>query len=65
MFDRMKIAEQVYKGGTPSKTPTREESNNDGHVRKLKGGEDASPTNPNKVRASKLKKKIQSTRVMH
>ena len=30
----MEVPEQVYEGGTPSKTPTREEAKRDGHVRK-------------------------------
>ena len=50
MFKQIKIAEQVYEGGTPSKTPIREDTNNDSHVRKRIGGEAASPTNPEKFR---------------
>ena len=46
MFERMEIFEQVYGGVTTSKTPTRVETNRDGHVRKWKGGEYAFPTNP-------------------
>ena len=57
MFERMDISEQVYKGGTPSKTPTREESNRDGHVRKWEGGETASSTNRDKGRTRKRKTK--------
>ena len=34
MFERMKVSEQVYKEGAPSKTPTMAESNRDIHVRK-------------------------------
>ena len=34
MFEPMEVAEQVYKGGTPSKISTRSEANRDGHVRK-------------------------------
>ena len=30
----MEVTENFYSGRTPSKTPTREESNRDGHVRK-------------------------------
>ena len=41
MLERMEVAEHVYEGGTPSKIPTREYANRDGHVRKLKGGESA------------------------
>ena len=57
MFDRMEVTEQVYEGGTPSKMPTRSESNRDVHVRKWKGGEAASPTNPKKGHANKGKTK--------
>ena len=46
MFERTEVTEQVYKGGTPSKTPAREETNRDIHARKQKGVESASPTNP-------------------
>ena len=56
MLERMEVAEEVYKGGTPSKIPTREEANRCGHVRKLKGGKSAFPTNPKKIRANKYKK---------
>ena len=52
MFEQMEIFEQVYKGGTPSKKSIREDSNRGIHVRKLKGGESTSPTNPKKGRAS-------------
>ena len=38
MLERMEVAEQVYKMVTPSKTPTRSESNRGVHVRKRKGG---------------------------
>ena len=55
MLERMEVAEHVYEGGTPSKIPTREYANRDGHVRKLKGGESASPTNPEKGRDGKWK----------
>ena len=57
MFERMEAAEQVYKGVTPSKIPTREEANRDVHVRKQKGGESALPTNTKKGRAGKHKTK--------
>ena len=55
MFEHMEVAEQVYAGGTPSKTPTRAESNRGSHVRKRKGWETASPTNPKKGRTGKRK----------
>ena len=57
MFKRMEVAEQVYAGVTPFKTSTRVESNCYGHVRKRKGGEADSPTNLEKGRAGKRKKK--------
>ena len=57
MFERMEITEQVYKGGTPSKTTTREDPNRSSHGRKCKGGEAALSTNPEKGRADKSKKK--------
>ena len=56
-FEHMDIAEQVYEGGTPSKiTAHRADANRVSHSRKRKGGEAASPTNPEKGRAGKLKK---------
>ena len=56
MFERMDIAEKVYEGVTPSKTTTREESYHASHVRKCKGGEATSPTNPEKGCTGKRKK---------
>ena len=38
MFEQIKNSEQVYEGGTPSKTPIRADANLDSHVRKQKGG---------------------------
>ena len=57
MFERMEVSEQGYEEGTSCKTPTSEEANRDGHVRKWKGGEAASPTIPEKGRAGKRKTK--------
>ena len=57
MFERMKVSEQVYEGGTLSKILTRAETNGDGYSRKRKGGEAASPTNPEKGCAGKRKTK--------
>ena len=57
MFKRMEIAEQVYEGVTPSKTPIRADSNRDSHGRKRNGGEAASPTNTKKGHAINLRKK--------
>ena len=55
MFERMEIAEQVYEGKSPSKIIIREDANYDSHVRKRKGRESASPTNPKKVRTGNNK----------
>ena len=55
MFKCMDIAEQVYKGGKPSKTTTGEDANHASHDSKYKEGEAASPTNPEKGRAGKRK----------
>ena len=55
MFECMEVTEKVYKEVTLSKIPTRADANLDGHVRKRKGGEAASPINPKKVRAGKRK----------
>ena len=59
MFKRMGISEQVYEGGTPSKTTTRVDANHDSHGSKRKELESASPTNPEKSRAGKRKKMMQ------
>ena len=56
MFERMEIAEQVYKWGTPSKTNIREHANRAIIGRKLKVWEAAFPTNPDKGRTRKCKK---------
>ena len=52
----MGIAEQVYKVKSPSKTISAD-ANRDSHVRKLKGGETASPINPEEGRSCKRKTK--------
>ena len=52
----MEIVERVYKGGNNSKNNNRAESDHVSHVRKLKGGEAASPTNPKKGRVDNHKK---------
>ena len=57
MFERMEVAEQAYKGGKPSKTPTRSEANRAVHVRKLNKGEFNLLTKPKKGRTGKLKTK--------
>ena len=57
MFKRMKIAEQVYKGATPSKKIMRGGSNRDIHFSKRKVGENAPYTKPNKCHADKPKTK--------
>ena len=53
MFKQIEIAEQVYKGQTPSKTIPMPDANRDSRVRKIKVGESASPNNPKKVRTGK------------
>ena len=60
MFELIEVFEQIYKGVTPSKTPTTAEANIDGHIRGKNGGEAALPTNPEKGRDGKRKKKIQA-----
>ena len=52
----MEITEQVYEGGTTSKTIKRAYSNHAGHSRNKQGGEDVSPSKPEKGRAGKWKK---------
>ena len=59
MFEHIKIVEQVYEGGNTSKNTNQEESDRVSHGRKHKGGEAALPTNPEKGRSGKHKKKIQ------
>ena len=56
-FEQLEIAEKFYGGGKPSQTPTRAYAKDGGHVSKLKGGEDALPTNPKKGRSGKRKTK--------
>ena len=53
----METAEKIYKDGNTSKTPTRADANRASHGRKRKGGESASPTNPERGRAGKRKGK--------
>ena len=57
MFERMEIAETIYKGGSPSKNNQRAESDRASFVRKKKRGGSASPSNPEKGQAGKHKKK--------
>ena len=45
MFERMEIAEEIYKGGAPSKNNQRAESKYAISVRKKKGGASASTSN--------------------
>ena len=56
MFERMEITEQVYKGGTPSKTTTRSDADRVSNSRKLKGGKYVSCTNPKEVCAGNSQK---------
>ena len=62
IFEQMEISEQVYERQKPSKNIPRVDFNHDGHGRKRKGGEASLPTNPNKGRTDKHKKKMQSPR---
>ena len=55
MFEQMEISEQAYEGQTPSKKIIREDANREKHVSKIKGGEFASPTNPEKGHTGKRK----------
>ena len=55
LFKRMEVAEKNYKGGNNSKTTITEDTNHTSHGRKRKGGEAASPTNTEKIRAGKHK----------
>ena len=64
MFERIEVAEQVYEGGTPSKMPIRAVANHDGHIWKRKVVEAVSPTNPEKGRYGKRRKKMQSIQAM-
>ena len=51
----MKVTEKIYKGVNTSKTPNRAYANRASHGRKRKGGEAASPINPDTGRAGKSK----------
>ena len=51
----MEAAKKIYEGRNTSKTQPREDANRASHGRKLKGGEAASPTNPDMIRTGKLK----------
>ena len=56
MFERMDIAEKVYKVGTPSKTTTRADTKRASRGRKRKGRDSAFQTNPKKGHAGNRKK---------
>ena len=56
MFERMEIAEAIYKGGAPSKNIQQTEANRAIFCRKQKGGGSALPSNPKKVCAGKRKR---------
>ena len=47
MFERMEISEQVYEGGTTSKTTTREDFDRVIHGRRRKGGKSTYTDNLN------------------
>ena len=51
----MEAAEKIYEGRNTSKTQPREDANRASHGRKRKGGEAASPTNPDTSRTGKRK----------
>ena len=51
MFEQMEISEQVYEVKSPSRKIIMEDTNHDSNVRKRKGGESISPTDPEKGRA--------------
>ena len=55
MFEQMEISDQLCEIETPSKKIIRSDANRDSHVRKIKGGEATSPTNPEKICAGKRK----------
>ena len=57
MFKIIEVEEKIYECVTNSKNPIREDTNHASHGRNLKGGEAASPTNPEKVRDVKRKTK--------
>ena len=63
MFKQIEIAEQVYKGQTPSKQIPIPYAYRDSRVRKRKGGEAALPTSSKKGGTGKRKKKIQYLQV--
>ena len=57
MFECVEIVEQVYEVVTPSEIATnRSDANRDSHDRKHKGGEAASPINPEKGHTGKCRK---------
>ena len=60
----MEVAEKIYEGGTVSKNPFRADSNRAIGVRKQKGVESASSTNPETGRSGKKKTKIQVIRAI-
>ena len=64
MFERMVIAEQVFKCGNISKNTNRAEANHESRERKHKVGEAASPINPEKGRAGKRKTNVQAIQVI-
>ena len=56
MFERMKIAEAIYKGGATSKNTHREEANGASFWRNKKGGVSALPSKPTKGLDGKRKR---------
>ena len=55
MFERMKIAEAIYKGVAPSKNTQRVEADRTSSGRNKNGGSSASPSKPEQGRAGKRK----------
>ena len=56
MFERMEIAELIYKGGSPSKNTQRAEDERASSGRNKKGRAYASPSKPEQGRTSKRKR---------
>ena len=53
IFERMEIAEEIYKGGSPTQNTQRAESDRASSGRNKKGGASASPYNPEQGRTGK------------
>ena len=64
LFERIEVAEKIYKSGNTSKNPIREDTNWASHGRNRKGGKTASPTNPETGGAGKCRTKMQAIRAI-